>query len=74
MKVYELWEKGNFDHPEELQIILAYLKERGDLKVSAAIVERLYYEFSNTYCANWLTVKNGKFLAEFAEWLNEYEL
>ena len=63
MKVYDLWKKDNFDYPAH-----------GDLKVSASTVEHLYREFSDTYCAGWLTVKNGEFLAEFAEWLDEYEL
>ena len=74
MKVYDLWKKDNSDYPEEMQIILDYLKAHGDLKVSASTVEHLYREFSDTYCAGWLTVKNGEFLAEFAEWLDEYEL
>lgn len=73
MKVYDLWKKDNFDYPEEMQKILDYLKAHGDLKVSASTVERLYREFSDMYCAGWLRV-NDEFLAEFAEWLDEYDL
>ena len=36
-------------------------------------IEKLYYEFSERYCAQWLRV-NDNILEEFSNWLDEYDI
>lgn len=74
MRVYKKHNSDNFTYPDEMKRILDYLDEHGTLFVSGATVEKLYYEFSeDRYCASWLCV-DDHVLAEFADWLNKYDI
>lgn len=73
MRAYSKYEPAEFAHPEDMQRILAYLREHGKLNVSGATVESLYREFSGTYAAGWLFATDEN-LQEFADWLNGIEL
>lgn len=74
MKVYERFIEDRFDYPEDMSIIIKYLKSRGKILVSYSTIEELYRDFSeDKYCAGWMTV-NGDILEEFEEWLHEYEM
>lgn len=74
MRVYKKHNSDNFTYPDEMKRILDYLDKHGTLFVSGATVEKLYYEFSeDRYCASWLCV-DDRVLAEFADWLNKYDI
>lgn len=75
MKVYELFEEHEheFMYPEEMKIILDYLKAHGEIKVKPSTIESLYCEFSDEADASWLGVMSKEsqeiWLPRFAEWL-----
>lgn len=73
----ETEEDVNYLFPEEMKIILKYLKNHGEVKVTGKEIEDLWMDFSDErYSAFWMgiTGSNGKqFLAEFAEWLDKKE-
>lgn len=76
MKVYKLnrqidWSK--FNHPEDMQKIMKYLEDHGEILVSASTIEVFYYDYSESVCCGWRTVDETS-LAEFAEWLDEYDM
>lgn len=73
MRVYERNEQYNFYHPEDMKRIIDYLNEHGKILVKHSTIEHLYYEFSDEYCAGWLIVDDDR-LAEFEEWLSDYEI
>lgn len=73
MKVYTRNQPDNFTYPEDMQKIMAYLESHGTLHVNAKTVERLYYDFSETYAASWLCVRD-EILEAFEEWLEEIDL
>jgi hypothetical protein len=73
MKVYERHE-NNFTYPEDMKLILDYLKAHGKVLVKDSTIEDLYYGFSEEkYCAGWMCV-DEQMLEEFEDWLNELEL
>ena len=71
MKVYER-NYSEFDYPDDMEKILNYLNAHGKILISNKGIERLYREFSRTRYAGWLCVDED-YLAEFEEWLTEYE-
>ena len=73
MKVYTRNHLEDLNHPEDMGKIMAYLEQHGTLRVNAKTVERLYYDFSDTYAAGWLIVDDDR-LEEFADWLEEIDL
>ena len=74
MKVYERFENVAFEYPEDMNVILKYLKSRGKIFVRYSTIEELYRVFSeDKYCAGWMTV-DGDILEEFEAWLREYEV
>lgn len=73
MKVYIPKKEYKFNHPEDMEKILKYLKEHGEIKVTPKTIEDFYYDFSDTHCAGWLCV-DDEHLEEFAEYLSEIEL
>ena len=73
MKVWTRNKPNGFTHPEDMQKILAYLESHGQLHVSAKTVERLYYDFSDTWDAGWMSV-NDEILEAFADWLENIDL
>jgi hypothetical protein len=56
-----------------MDIILAYLEDKGKVNVSYKTIENLYYEYSDSVCCDWRIVDEES-LEEFAEWLEEYEI
>ena len=73
MRVYERNE-NDFAFPEDMKLILDYLKAHGKVLVKDSTIEYLYYRFSDEkYYAGWMCVSE-EILAEFEEWLNELEL
>ena len=73
MRVYEKHSSKDFDYPDEMKRILDYLNEHGTILVKPLTIEKLYYEFSERYCAQWLRV-NDNILEEFSNWLDEYDI
>jgi len=74
MKVYEKYRDERFYYPEDMERILRYLNNHGNILVKPTTIEQLYFEFSdNKYCASWMSV-NEDILEEFADWLDEFEL
>ena len=59
-----------FSHPEDMRKILTYLRAHGELQISGAAVERLYYEFSASRSAGWLFATDET-IREFADWLSD---
>ena len=53
--------------------ILDYLNEHGTILVKPLTVEKLYYEFSESYCARWLRIDDDV-LEEFSNWLDKYDI
>lgn len=73
MKAFERFRATKFDHPADMDIILAYLEDIGKVNVSYKTVENLYYEYSDSVCCSWRTVDEES-LEEFAEFLEDYEI
>ena len=73
MKAFERFRATKFDHPKDMDIILAYLEDIGKVNVSYKTVENLYYEYSDSVCCGWRTVDEES-LEEFAEFLEDYEI
>ena len=69
MRVYRKFEPENFTYPKKKKKILSYLRKHGEILVSAGTVEKLYYDFSDTRCASWLSV-DEETLEAFADWLD----
>ncbi len=73
MKAY-LPSENDFDYPEDMAIILAYLMEHGTLNMSPNSVEKYYRKFCDElYAAGWMEL-NDYILEEFASWLAEVTL
>lgn len=73
MKPFERFKMTKFDHPRDMDIILAYLEDKGKINVSYKTIEKLYYEYSDSVCCSWRIVDEES-LEEFMEWLEEYEI
>ena len=74
MKVYVKNAQYKYQFPEDMERILTYLNENGELFVDGFTVEKLYEKFSDEcYCAGWITVDHYT-LSEFADWLEKYDL
>lgn len=73
MKAY-IQNKSEFEYPEDMERILAYLERHGTLNISNREVERLYREYSeNSWCAGWVEATDRK-IAGFAKWLSEVDV
>lgn len=73
MKAY-IKNKSDFDYPEEMEKILAYLEKYGTLNISPKEVELKYSEYSeDRWCASWIAVRDH-ILPDFANWLSEVEV
>lgn len=71
MRAFEFYD---FEYPNEMRVIINYLKQRGNINVNFMKLEELYEDFSYyVYCAQWMIVTNER-LEEFAEYLSEYEV
>lgn len=73
MKAY-IQNKSEFDYPEDMERILAYLERYGTLNISHREVEILYRKYSeDSWCAGWVEATDNK-IASFAKWLSEVEV
>lgn len=73
MRVYKKYLEFDYAYPEDMKLIIDYLKKNGEILVSMSTIENLYYDFSSEkYCASWMSV-NEQMLEEFADWLNDYD-
>lgn len=73
MKVYEK-NDAEFEFPEDMKLILDYLKAHGKILVKDSTIENLYFVFSDVmYCAGWMRVDDD-ILEEFANWLDGYDI
>ena len=73
MRVYDRKIKWEYDRQEDMELILDYLNEHGDILVDEVTIESLYYDFSwEKYSAGWMTV-NEQLLEEFEDWLEHYD-
>ena len=73
MKPFKRFKSIKFDHPQQMEIVIAYLEDIGTINVSYKTIENLYYEYSESVCCGWRTVDEES-LEEFADWLEEYEI
>jgi hypothetical protein len=74
MEVYERKNEYYYRFPEDMERILEYLNEHGQVLVDGRTIEVLYEDFSDEkYCAGWMCVDNH-ILEEFEEWLNDYDM
>lgn len=73
MKAYTKRYEHAFYYPEQMAKILQYLEAHGTLHVNARTVEKLYFDFSETYCASWLIVSD-EILEEFADYLAKIDI
>lgn len=73
MRVYERNPEIEYDYPEDMKRILDYLNEHGKILVGELTIERLYSDFSyEEYSAGWMSVDSDT-LAEFEDWLENYD-
>jgi len=75
MSKYYKKRKEVFTYPEQMELILTYLQEHGDITAPLLDIETLYEKFSfNVYGVNWKEVfPKCLVLTEFADWLDELE-
>lgn len=76
MKVYDKRKRDNYDDfefPENMEKILGYLRDNGELHVSGEVVEWLYRKYSHEEGAGWLAPCDAV-IENFATWLDNYEL
>lgn len=81
MKVYRRKKTDIFEHPEDMERILSYLEEYGEILVSPKIIEKLYHIYSKeVFVINWKNL-NGDIpysicdeilLENFESWLEQY--
>lgn len=73
MRVYNRNIKWEYDHEEDMELILDYLNKHGEILVGELTIESLYYDFSwEKYSAGWMSV-NEQLLEEFEDWLEHYD-
>ena len=76
MKVYRLKLPiyyNKFAYPEDMEKILTYLQENGDILVSPTCIEELYFKYSDECACHWKIVTEDT-LENFAQWLDDYEV
>lgn len=69
-RLYSRRNPERYAYPNELEIIMGYLKKHGDVKGTRKEIEQAYFEFSAEHFAHWLLISDST-LAEFEEWLND---
>ena len=73
MKAYEP-NQIRFRYWDEMEQILNYLNNNGQLNITPQRVEKLYEKYSDdVWCAGWMSVSN-EILESFANWLSEIEV
>ena len=61
------------NHSEDLKTIIDYLEAEGQINVDYALLENMYYDYSDSVCCTWRCVDKDS-LIEFAEYLSHCEL
>lgn len=69
-RLYSRRRPERYAYPNELEIIMGYLKKHGDVKGTRKEIERAYFEFSAEHFEPWLPISDST-LAEFEEWLDD---
>ena len=69
-RLYSRRKLERYAYPNELEIIMGYLKKRGDVKGARKEIEQAYFKFSNEHFEPWLPISDST-LAEFEEWLDD---
>ena len=62
-----------FYHPEDMKQIIDYLKSNGKLNIELKLLEKMYYDYSETVCCSWRCVDDES-LEQFAEYLSCCEI
>lgn len=65
--------KYKWNHPEDMKTIIEYLESTGKINIDYAILEDLYYEYSDSVCCGWRVVDEDS-LPQFAKYLANVEL
>lgn len=76
MKVFEPnipEEKYKFEYPDSMRVILNYLDQNGKLNVDPHIVEKLWYAFSEIYCAGFL-IPDEELLKQFVNYIHKIDI
>lgn len=74
MKVFEPnIPDDKFTYPDSMRIILDYLDANGKLNVDPHIVEKLWYAFSERYCAQFL-IPDDDLLKEFVDYIRNIDI
>lgn len=77
MRVYIKHHDEHYDYPEQMTILLTYLKAHGELRISGKTVEEYYYAFSTIrYSAGWMSIRDidSPILEEFADYLADLDI
>lgn len=74
MKAYEPHQFADYDYPQDMEVILSYLQQNGELNIPGREVERQYRNFSNEmFAAGWMAVDDD-LLPTFASYLSGVEI
>ena len=75
MKVFVSNDKDecNFTYPDSMKVIIDYLESRGTLNIGYMTLEKLWYAFSESYCAQFL-IPNETLLEQFVDFVKELEV
>ena len=79
MRAYIPSYEEDFRYPEDMEIILDYLKAHGQLNIKPKMVERYYEDFSEEkYAAGWLGIndpyEDKHLLRQFSIYLSEIDI
>lgn len=69
-RLYSRRKPERYAYPNELEIIMGYLKKHGDIKCTRKEIEQAYFRFSAEHFEPWLPISDST-LAEFEEWLDD---
>lgn len=58
--------KEQYSHPNELAVIMMYLRDHGDIFGTRKDIEEAYFKFSKDHNCDWLHISDNA-LAEFEE-------
>jgi len=74
MKVF-IPNEGNFKftYPDEMEKIIKFVEDRGTLNVKYPTLEKLWYAFSETWCAEFL-IPDEATMSSFIDWMNDLEV
>lgn len=74
MRAFEPFNKKyKFNHPDDMNQIIAFLEATGKINIEYKLLEDLYYDYSDSVACGWRCV-DLQSLNEFAEYLARVEL